>query len=116
MDTRILILAAVLVAAALIYFRPFSGLGIVRKKCTATVPGHYVYSEGYYEAQDFGSGVTYMVPVYEYTVNDKPYLIIIEGMKQSYNVFPLEVEVQYNPANPEVSFIDGMRGKIIKKK
>lgn len=116
MDTRIWIIAVVLVIAALIYFRPLSSLWVVRRKCTSTVPGHYVYSEGYYESQGPGTGMTLMVPVYEYTVEGKLYMTIIEGMKQSYNVFPLEVEVKYDPANPEVSFIDGKRGKIIKKK
>ncbi|MBO4627593.1 MAG: NUDIX domain-containing protein [Lachnospiraceae bacterium] len=37
-------------------------------------------------------------------------------MAQSYNVFPLEVEVQYNPADPEVCFINGKRGTHIKGK
>ncbi len=116
MGIRALIIIAVLAIAFIAYYRPFGSLWVVKNKCSATVPGHYVYSEGYYRSNGPGEGMTYMVPVYEYTVNDKLYLTIVEGMEQSYNVFPLEVEVQYNPAHPEVCFIEGKRGKIIKKK
>ncbi|MBO4324745.1 MAG: hypothetical protein J5845_05040 [Lachnospiraceae bacterium] len=116
MDARIWIIVAVIAAAAIIYYKPFGSLNIVKKKCAATVTGKYVYSEGYYRANSPGTGVTYMVPVYEYTVDGMLYMTIVEGMQQSYNVFPLEVEVKYNPSEPEVCFIEGKRGKIIKKK
>ena len=63
-----------------------------------------------------GTGELLSVPVYEYTVGDKTYMTIIEGMTQRYNVFPLKVEVLYNPSSPEVCFINGKRGKAINKK
>ena len=116
MDTKLLILLIVIAVALIIYYRPFGSTLTVRKRCMATVPGHYVYSEGYYKSQGIGGGVTYMVPVYEYTVNDNLYMTIVEGMEQSYNVFPLDVEVKYNPKNPGVCFIEDKRGKVIKKK
>lgn len=116
MGVRLLLISLVIVAAVLIYYRPLGSLYIVKKKCTATVEGNFVYWEGYYRADSPGTGELLSVPVYEYTVGDKTYMTIVEGMTQRYNVFPLKVEVQYNPANPEICFINGKRGKAINKK
>ncbi len=116
MGLRILIICLVVTAAILIYYRPLGSLFIVKKKCTATVEGSFVYWEGYYRANSPGTGELLSVPVYEYTVDGKTYMTIVEGMTQRYNVFPLKVEVQYNPADPEVCFINGRRGKAINKK
>ena len=63
-----------------------------------------------------GDGVIYLIPVYEYSVDDKLHLAMIEGMQQLYEVFPLEVEVKYNPSDPEVCFVNGKRGTIVGKK
>ena len=116
MGMRFWVLCAIIAIALIIYYRPFGSLWVVQKRCTATVAGHYVYTEGYYVSQGPGTGESLLVPVYEYTVDGKLYLTIVEGMEQRYNVFPLEVEVKYNPSNPEVCFINDKRGKIIKKK
>lgn len=116
MGIKIAIICAVVVAAVLIYYKPLGSLWFVRKKCTGTVAGHYVYTEGYYRSNGPGGGEVLQVPAYEYTVDDKLYLVTVEGMEQSYNVFPLEVEVKYNPADPEVSFINGKRSRIVKRR
>ena len=78
-----LLLGVIIVAAILIYNKPFGSLGFVKKRCTATAAGHYVYAEGMY---------------------------------RSNGVFPLEVEVKYNPSDPEVCFVNGKRGTIVGKK
>ena len=116
MGVKIILIGAAVVAAILIYYRPFGSLFIVKNKCTASAEGRFVYWEGYYQADMPGTGELLSVPVYEYTVGDKTYMTIIEGMTQRYNVFPLKVEVLYNPSSPEVCFINGKRGKVINKK
>lgn len=116
MGVKAAILIIVVVVAVIIYYRPFASLWLVKKKCTATVEGRYVYSEGYYRANRFGAGETLMVPVYEYTVDGKLYMAIFEGLMQSYNVFPPKAEIKYDPADPEVCFNNGKRGMIIKGK
>ena len=116
MSTRALVIIGAVVAAAIIYFRPYASMWLVRRKCTASVGGHYVYTEWFYQAQGIGGGHSTALPAYEYTVDGKLYLTLIEGMEQDYNVFPLDVEVKYNPSNPEVCFIEGKRGTAIKGK
>ncbi len=116
MDVKIVVLCVVVVAALLIYYRPLGSLWFVKKKCTGTVEGHYVYTEGYWRSNGVGGGESMLVPAYEYTVGEKLYMVTVEGMEQTYNVFPLEVEVKYNPANPEVCFVNGKRGMIVKKR
>lgn len=115
MDLRI-VLGIIIVAAVLIYNKPFGSLWIVKKRCTATAEGHYVYPEVMYRTNGVGGGDSYLIPVYEYAVNDKLHLAMIEGMQQLYDVFPLNVEVKYNPSDPEVCFVNGKRGTIIGKK
>lgn len=112
---RLLIVTVVVAAAFLMYYRPLGSLWIVKKKCSATVPGSFVYYEGYYRADSPGTGELLSVPVYEYTVDGILYMTIVEGMQQRYNVFPLKVEVQYNPSDPEVCFINGKRGRFLQK-
>ena len=116
MDAKFLLIGAVVVGALLVYYKPLRSLWLVKKRCSATVQGNYVYSEGYYRSMRGGAGETLMIPVYEYSVDGKLYLAMIEGMMQAYNVFPLKVEVQYNPADPEVCFVEGKRGTILKRK
>ncbi|MBR5713155.1 MAG: hypothetical protein IKX54_06120 [Lachnospiraceae bacterium] len=116
MDVRVLIVGGVILLGVIIYYRPFASMWLVRRKCTETVAGKFVYAEWYCKPDGRGGGETTKVPAYEYTVDDKLYMVIVEGMEQAYDVFPLNVEVKYNPANPEVSFVNGKRGKIIKRK
>lgn len=116
MDARIILVGVVVAVAFLGYYKPFRSLGVVKKRCSATVPGRYVYWEGVYKANSPGTGEITMIPVYEYKVGEKVYLAMVEGMEQAYEVFPLDVEVQYNPKDPEVCFINGKRGTIMKGK
>ena len=116
MYMRLAVVIGIVLVACILYYRPFGSLWFVKNKCSATAPGHYVYCEGYYTAQMPGNGKINLVPVYEYTVDNKLYMTIVEGMEQSYDVFPLEVEVKYNPNDSEMCFINGKRGKIVTKK
>ncbi|MBR6020180.1 MAG: hypothetical protein IK055_08200, partial [Lachnospiraceae bacterium] len=56
MSTRALVIIGAVVAAAIIYFRPYASMWLVRRKCTASVGGHYVYTEWFYQAQGIGGG------------------------------------------------------------
>ena len=116
MDFKIVLIIIVVVVAFAIYYKPLGSLWFIKKGCSATAPGTFVYWEGAYRANQPGTGVITMIPVYEYKVDDKVYLAMIEGMEQAYEVFPLNVDVKYNPVNPEVCFINGKRGTILKGK
>ena len=67
-----------------------------------------MYSNG---SISFRQAVSY--PVYEYRVNDKLYLAEHDYMMTNVAASFQKVEIQYDPQNPEISFIDGKRTRIL---
>ncbi|MBO4696556.1 MAG: hypothetical protein J5643_04630 [Lachnospiraceae bacterium] len=92
----------------------------LKKKCTASTTGKYVFYEKDARVQverHLGAGVatSLITPVYEYNVDGQPYFAEIEGMAQTNDRFQEEVIVNYNPKNPKLCFVDGKRGVIRSK-
>lgn len=83
-------------------------------KCTGTVTAHYLYGEW---VADFDGRFVQgrWDPVFEYKVDDTVYLTELEIMAPTNQFEVDEVEVKYLPANPEICFIKGIRGRLRSK-
>lgn len=91
----------------------------LKRKCTATTKGYYVFYEKdsrvQVERHLMGVTASIITPVYEYNVDGQPYFAEIVGMVQTNNRFQEEVIVNYDPKNPKLCFVNGKRGVIRSK-
>ncbi len=79
-----------------------------RKKCSGKTTGKISYMNDRMVISGRYGNTVQKVPVYEFKVDGKAYLAEIELVNPG--SFPGEVEVKYDPADPNVCYIMGMRG------
>lgn len=104
------IVGGIVVVIALIAM--FYNTFYIRKKCTASVPGHFLYPE--WQAEIDGRTVhARWNPVYEYRVGDTVYIAELDVRSESDKFGIQEVEVRYLPSRPDICYIVGMRGRIL---
>ena len=83
----------------------------LQMRCKGTVTGHYLYLEkrlrviGRYVEPCWN-------PVYEYRVGKTVYKTEVELMSKTDKIDAVDVEVKYLPSDPEVCFVNGLRGRI----
>ena len=86
---------------------------IIRTKCVGT-QGYLAYTnDTVMPVGRSAQGVSY--PIYGYRVGNVEYFIELSKGSHYYGTFPLNVEVQYFPADPEIGFVNGYRGRLVSK-
>ena len=106
---RILVLAAILIyLGAKVFQRWYDSFAI--KECVSTVQGSYLFNN---ESVYLRQPVYYHV--YEYYVDGEVYLVELNKPGKCYLGAP-KIDIQYNPQDPSVCFIDGVRGRILPKR
>ena len=99
-------------AAAIMFSSGKAGYTIfLQMRCKGTVAGRYLYLEK--RLRVFGRYVEpCWNPVYEYCVGKTVYKIEVELMSKTDKIDAVDVDVKYLPSEPEVCFVNGIRGII----
>lgn len=84
---------------------------LMQMRCKGRATGRYLYTEKRYRV--FGRYVEpCWNPVYEYCVGQVVYKVEAEVMSPTDRIEDSSVEVKYFPSDPEICFINGLRGRI----
>ena len=110
---RLLLFLILIAVAATIIIR-FICEGMQMRKCTGTAIGYFAYSDCV-ESPNPQNMRNLWVPVYEFTVGDMKYLVRSGRGGPGERSFPIEAKVRYDTNNPEICFVDGVKGRIISR-
>ena len=109
-----LLLLGILIAAVLIFVLRFASDAMKKKNCTGASTGRFMYSDCV-ESPNPQRMRSLWVPIYEFAVGDMMYLVRSGKTGPGERSFPAEAKVIYDAKNPEICFVDGVRGKVISK-
>ncbi len=91
----------------------------VKSRCTACADGKLVDTDSSAEGTggSIGGAVYYAIyfPIYEYVVDGIAYWAKIDRKSPNPVGFEENVQVKYDPGNPEICFIDGLQGKVVSR-
>ncbi len=112
-DIRILVIAVWFVIVV-IWFIGFIRKLQEKKGCTELTTGKLAYSDQKIPKMYRGTRACW-IPVYEYEVEGSVYMAEIAKAGTNKNAFATEADVHYNPFDPGICFIEGLKGKVISK-
>ncbi|MCR5728630.1 MAG: DUF3592 domain-containing protein [Lachnospiraceae bacterium] len=88
-------------------------------KCNSVTQGKLIGNDVQYTSSGGqpGSYIFYAIyyPIYEYEVNGEAYQIQLSKYSKNVSSFDENVDVYYNPEDPEICFIKDVKGKIVSK-
>ena len=88
---------------------------LLQMRCKGCTTGRYLYTEKRWRV--YGRYLEpCWNPVYEYCVGQDVYKVEAEVMSPTDKLDDGSVEVKYLPSDPEVCFINGLRGRICRQK
>lgn len=98
--------------AAVMFFAGKEGYTVfLQMRCKGSVTGRFLYLEK--RMRVFGRYVEpCWNPVYEYCVGKATYKVEVEAMYPTDRIEEVNVEVTYLPSNPEICFVNGLKGRI----